>query len=232
MHTLVLVRHGESEWNKQNLFTGWSDIDLSDRGILEAREAGKRLRMEKIELDQVFTSVLKRAIRTAWLILDELDRLWLPITHSWCLNERHYGALQGLNKAEVAASYGKQQVHIWRRSYNVRPPPLPLDKQQVFTHDPRYSKLPEGVLPSTECLQDTLIRMLPFWRTSIAPAISAGQRVLIAAHGNSIRALIKHLEQRSSDDIMALNIPTGAPLVYSLDSSLKPLSSHYIGDRQ
>ena len=230
MHTLVLVRHGQSEWNRQNLFTGWSDVDLTSQGISEARNAGRRLADDGYDFDQVFTSVLKRAIRTAWLILDEMDRLWLPTDKSWRLNERHYGALQGMNKTDAKERYGREQVQIWRRSYDTRPPELPLADQRLLGNDPRYRKLPAHLLPGAECLHDTAVRFLPFWHEHINTTIRAGQRVLIVAHGNSLRALISYLNQMTKDQIMELNIPTGVPLVYSLDENSQPLSMRYLSD--
>ena len=227
MPKLVLLRHGESDWNRENRFTGWTDVDLSMQGLAEARAAGKLLRSEGYAFDQAFTSVLKRAIRTLWIALDELDRLWLPVEKSWRLNERHYGALQGLNKAEMAAKFGEQQVLVWRRSYDIPPPALASDDQRYEGRDPRYA----GVkVPLTECLKDTVARVVPYWEGSIAPAVRAGKRVLVAAHGNSLRALVKHLDGISDDAIVKLNIPTGIPLVYELDERLKPLKHYYLGD--
>jgi 2,3-bisphosphoglycerate-dependent phosphoglycerate mutase len=229
MHRLVLLRHGESVWNSENRFTGWSDVDLSPRGIDEARAGGRQLRAEGYRFDLAFTSVLKRAIRTLWLALDELDQMWLPVEKSWRLNERHYGALTGLNKAEMAAKFGEQQVLVWRRSYDTPPPALePADKRYEGS-DPRY----RGVaVPRTECLKDTVARVIPYWESAIAPAIRGGRRVLIAAHGNSLRALIKFLDAMSDQDIVALNVPTGIPLVYELDDSLRPRNHYYLGDPQ
>jgi 2,3-bisphosphoglycerate-dependent phosphoglycerate mutase len=227
MPKLVLLRHGESDWNRENRFTGWTDVDLSTQGIAEARAGGKLLKSEGYAFDQAFTSVLKRAIRTLWIALDELDRLWLPVEKSWRLNERHYGALQGLNKAEMAAKFGEQQVLVWRRSYDVPPPALATDDQRYEGRDPRYA----GVkVPLTECLKDTVARVVPYWEGTIAPAVRAGTRVLVAAHGNSLRALVKHLDGISDDAIVKLNIPTGIPLVYELDERLKPLKHYYLGD--
>ncbi|HEX7218597.1 MAG TPA: 2,3-diphosphoglycerate-dependent phosphoglycerate mutase [Burkholderiales bacterium] len=227
MPKLVLLRHGESDWNRENRFTGWTDVDLSTQGIAEARAGGKLLKSEGYAFDQAFTSVLKRAIRTLWIALDELDRLWLPVEKSWRLNERHYGALQGLNKAEMAAKFGEQQVLVWRRSYDVPPPALATDDQRYEGRDPRYA----GVkVPLTECLKDTVARVVPYWEGTIAPAVRAGKRVLVAAHGNSLRALVKHLDGISDDAIVKLNIPTGIPLVYELDERLKPLKHYYLGD--
>ena len=230
-HKLVLLRHGESDWNRENRFTGWTDVDLSATGIEEARAAGRLLRREKYCFDQAFTSVLKRAIRTLWLTLDEMDLMWLPVEKSWRLNERHYGALQGLNKAETAAKFGDQQVLVWRRSYDTPPPALEPDDPRNPAGDPRYAELAREGLPLTECLKDTVARVLPFWDGAIAPAIRAGKRVLVAAHGNSLRALVKYLDQISEADIVGLNIPTGIPLVYELDSALRPLRHYYLGDQ-
>jgi 2,3-bisphosphoglycerate-dependent phosphoglycerate mutase len=227
MHRLVLLRHGESVWNSENRFTGWSDVDLSARGVDEARAGGRLLRAEGYRFDLAFTSVLKRAIRTLWIALDELDRLWLPVEKSWRLNERHYGALQGLNKAETAAKYGDDQVLVWRRSYDVPPDPLPAADPRSEARDPRYA----GVkVPATECLKDTVERVVPYWESSIAPQVRAGKRVLVAAHGNSLRALVKYLDSISDHAIVGLNIPTGIPLVYELDERMKPLKHYYLGD--
>jgi 2,3-bisphosphoglycerate-dependent phosphoglycerate mutase len=230
MHRLVLLRHGESVWNRENRFTGWTDVDLNDTGRTEAREAGRRLAAEKFEFDVAYTSVLKRAIRTLWIALDELDMMWIPVHPSWRLNERHYGGLQGLNKAEVAAQYGEAQVKIWRRSYDLPPPALSPDDPRHPSHDRRYSELSPDELPLTESLKDTVARFLPYWHDTIAPSISAGKRVMIAAHGNSLRALVKFLDNISDTDIVELNIPTGIPLVYQLNDSLEPLSKFYLGD--
>ncbi|NPV78078.1 MAG: 2,3-diphosphoglycerate-dependent phosphoglycerate mutase [Anaerolineae bacterium] len=232
MIKLVLLRHGESEWNKENRFTGWTDVDLSERGIVEATQAGKLLKEEKFEFDIAYTSVLKRAIRTLWLALDSLDQMWIPVYKSWRLNERHYGALQGLNKAETAAKYGDEQVHLWRRSYDIRPPALTPDDERYPGRDPRYKDLTKDELPLTECLKDTVARFLPFWHNVIAPTVQSGKRVLITAHGNSLRALVKYLDQISDEEIVALNIPTGVPLVYELDNTLKPLKHYYLGDTE
>jgi 2,3-bisphosphoglycerate-dependent phosphoglycerate mutase len=232
MHKLVLIRHGESTWNKENRFTGWTDVDLSDKGREEARAAGQLLKHEGFGFDLVFTSLLKRAIRTSNLVLDELDQLWLPVERSWRLNERHYGALQGLNKAETAAKHGDAQVKIWRRAYDIPPPPLTEDDPRHPSRDPRYKNLAPSELPLTESLKDTVARFLPYWHQSIAPAITSGKRVIIAAHGNSLRALVKYLDHVSDDDIVELNIPTGVPLVYELDSALKPIKSYYLGDAE
>jgi 2,3-bisphosphoglycerate-dependent phosphoglycerate mutase len=230
MLKLVLLRHGESTWNKENRFTGWTDVDLTEKGRQEAREAGRLLKSGGFAFDFVYTSVLRRAIWTSVLALDELDQLWLPVERSWRLNERHYGALQGLNKAETAARHGEDQVKIWRRAYAIGPPPLTADDPRHPAHDPRYVNLPAGDLPLTESLQSTVARFLPYWHESIAPRIRSGQRVLIAAHGNSLRALVKFLDNISDDAIVELNIPTGIPLVYELDASLKPLKNYYLGD--
>ena len=230
MYTVVLLRHGESIWNKENRFTGWVDVDLSEKGLHEAREAGRLLRDGGYTFDLAFSSLLKRAIRTLWMVQDELDLLWLPVVRSWRLNERHYGALQGLNKAETAAQHGEAQVKIWRRSYDIPPPPLARDDPQYPGRDRRYASLAPADLPVSECLKDTVDRFLPYWHESIAPAVRSGQRVLIAAHGNSLRALVKYLDGISDQDIVELNIPTGIPLVYELDESLKPIRSFYLGD--
>lgn len=230
MYKLVMLRHGESTWNKENRFTGWTDVDLSEKGIVEAREAGITLKREGYFFDVAFTSVLKRAIRTLWLTLDEMDLMWIPVYRNWRLNERHYGALQGLNKSETAAKFGEQQVLIWRRSYDVRPPALDPSDDRFPGNDPRYRNLSKDQLPLTECLKDTYERCLPYWHEAIAPAIKSGQKVLIAAHGNSMRALVKYLDNISDDDIVSLNIPTGLPLVYELDADLRPIKSYYIGD--
>jgi 2,3-bisphosphoglycerate-dependent phosphoglycerate mutase len=230
MYRLVLLRHGESIWNKENRFTGWTDVDLSDKGREEAREAGKLLSAEKFEFDIAFTSVLKRAIRTLWIVLDEMDMMWIPVHRSWRLNERHYGALQGLDKAETAARHGEAQVKIWRRSYDIQPPPLePLDPRHP-SHDRRYEGLAPEQVPATESLKDTVARFLPFWNTDVAPRIKAGRRVIIAAHGNSLRALVKYLDHMSDDAVVELNIPTGVPFVYLLNEDLKPLQKFYLGD--
>ncbi len=230
MYKLVLMRHGESTWNRENRFTGWTDVDLTDKGIEEARHAGRLLKEAGFTFDLTYTSVLKRAIRTLWVTLDEMDLMWLPTVHSWRLNERHYGALQGLNKAETAAQYGDDQVLVWRRSYDIPPLPLdPADPRASFS-DPRYADLTRDQIPLTECLKDTVARVLPVWSESIAPAIRAGKQILISAHGNSLRALIKYLDGISDQDIVGLNIPNGQPLVYELDADLKPLRSYYLGD--
>jgi 2,3-bisphosphoglycerate-dependent phosphoglycerate mutase len=231
MHKLVLLRHGESIWNRENRFTGWVDVDLSDRGREEAREAGRLLEIGGFAFDVAYTSVLKRAIRTLWIVLDEMDLMWIPVRNSWRLNERHYGALQGLNKAETAHKFGERQVKIWRRSYDVPPPPLEASDERFPGRDPRYRDLAAAELPLTECLKDTVARFLPLWNSSIAPEVSAGRRVLIAAHGNSLRALVKYLDDVADQDIVELNIPTGIPLVYELDASLKPIRHYYLGDQ-
>ncbi|MDQ2137462.1 2,3-diphosphoglycerate-dependent phosphoglycerate mutase [Alcaligenaceae bacterium A4P071] len=230
MHKLVLMRHGESQWNLDNRFTGWYDVDLTDTGREQARRAGELLKQEGYRFDIAYTSVLKRAIRTLWIALDAMDAMYTPIHNNWRLNERHYGALQGLNKAETAAQYGDEQVLVWRRAYAIAPNPLELDDPRHPRFDSRYAKVPADQLPATECLKDTVERVLPIWNESIAPAIRAGRNVLIAAHGNSLRALIKHLDGISDDDIVALNIPTGQPLVYELDDDLKPIRHYYLGD--
>jgi len=230
MHEVVLLRHGESIWNKANLFTGWTDVDLSEKGKEEAAEAGRVLKEQGFSFDIAFTSVLKRAIRTLWIVLDEMDLMWVPIVRDWRLNERHYGALQGLNKAETAARYGEEQVKIWRRSYDIPPPALEENDPRHPGRDPRYKSLTKDQLPLTECLKDTVARFLPCWQERIAPAIRTGKRVLIAAHGNSLRALVKYLDNVPDQEIVELNIPTGMPLVYELDDGLKPLRHHYLGD--
>src|SRR5262245_35807131 len=230
MHKLVLLRHGESTWNRENRFTGWTDVDLSDKGLDEARESGRLLRDAGFVFDVAYTSVLKRAIRTCWIALDELNLLWIPVEKNWRLNERHYGALQGLNKAETAAKHGEAQTKIWRRSYDIPPPPLSPDDPRHPRHDPRYAQLPASDQPGTESLKDTVARFLPYWHETIAPAIRSGRRVLIAAHVNSLRALVKYLDGISDADIAELNIPTGIPLVYELDANLKPIRHAYLGD--
>lgn len=230
MYKIVLLRHGESVWNKENLFSGWTDIDLSEQGVVEAHRAGQLLKSEGFIFDVAFTSVLKRAIRTLWITLDELDQMWIPVHHSWRLNERHYGALQGLNKAETAAKYGEAQVKIWRRSYDIQPPALEKDDPRWPGRDPRYASLEPEDVPTTECLKDTVARFLPYWRETIAPTVEAGKRVIIAAHGNSLRALVKYLDNISDEEIVELNIPTGVPLVYELDQDLKPIQHYYLGD--
>ena len=227
MRKIVLLRHGESVWNRENRFTGWTDVDLSAKGVEEARAGGRALAAGGYRFALAFTSVLKRAIRTLWIALEELDQLWLPVEKSWRLNERHYGALQGLNKAEMAAKYGEAQVLAWRRSYDTRPPALEAKDPRYEAGDPRYA----GVeVPRTECLKDTVARVIPYWESAVAPAVRAGRRVLVAAHGNSLRALIKHLDGVSDADIVGLNVPTGIPLVYELDDGLKPIQHYYLGD--
>lgn len=228
--TIVLLRHGESVWNKENRFTGWTDVDLSEKGVVEAHEAGKLMKKEGYIFDVAFTSVQKRAIRTLWIALDEMDLMWIPVHRYWRLNERHYGALQGLNKAETAKLHGEEQVHIWRRSYDTPPPDLTEDDERYPGHDPRYANLDRSDLPLSECLKDTVDRFLPCWHDEIVPVIRAGKRVIIAAHGNSLRALVKYLDQISDEEITGLNIPTGIPLVYELDEELKPLKHFYLGD--
>ena len=230
MYKLVLLRHGESTWNKENRFTGWTDVDLSETGRKEAQAAGDLLKEGGYTFDVAYTSVLTRAIRTLFIALDRLELLWIPVHKRWRLNERHYGALQGLNKAETAAKHGEAQTKIWRRSYDIPPPPLTADDERHPSHDPRYKGLPPDELPATECLKDTVERFLPLWHEEIAPAITRGQSVLIAAHGNSLRALVKYLDGISDDEIAELNIPTGIPLVYELDGDLKPIKSYYLGD--
>ncbi|MDP2064760.1 MAG: 2,3-diphosphoglycerate-dependent phosphoglycerate mutase [Burkholderiaceae bacterium] len=232
MHKLVLIRHGESTWNLENRFTGWTDVDLTPTGVEQAKAAGRLLRAEGYEFDLCHTSVLKRATRTLWHTLDEMDRTWLPVVHSWRLNERHYGALQGLNKADTAQKYGDAQVLLWRRSYDTPPPALDPTDPRCERGDIRYARLDPDQVPLTECLQDTVARVMPFWNDSMAPAIRAGKRVLVAAHGNSIRALVKYLDGISDDDIVGLNIPNGIPLVYELDAQLKPLRRYYLGDAE
>ncbi len=232
MHKLVLIRHGESTWNLENRFTGWTDVDLTPTGISQAMSAGKLLKAEGYEFDLCFTSVLKRAVHTLWYALDEMDRTWLPVQKSWRLNERHYGALQGLNKADMAKQYGDEQVLVWRRSYDTPPPALEPQDPRSERGDRRYAALQAYQVPLTECLKDTVARVLPYWNDTVAPAIRSGQRVLIAAHGNSIRALVKHLDGISDSDIVGLNIPNGIPLVYELDDDLKPLRHYYLGDAE
>ncbi len=231
MKKIVLLRHGESVFNKENRFTGWTDVDLSTKGLEEARNCGRLLQKERFVFDFAFTSVLKRAIRTLWITLDEMDQMWIPINHSWRLNERHYGALQGLNKAETAAKYGEKQILIWRRSYDTQPPALTLDDTRYPGLDPRYQNLTKRNIPLTECLKDTVERFLPYWSETIVPMVQSGRRVIIAAHGNSLRALIKHLDNISNQDVLELNIPTGIPLVYELDDNLKPIQHYYLGDQ-
>jgi len=229
-HTLVLLRHGESQWNLENRFTGWTDVDLTPNGMAEARRAGQLLKAEGYTFDLCYTSVLRRAIRTLWTTLDEMDLMWVPVMHSWRLNERHYGALQGLNKAETAAQYGEEQVLIWRRAYGIAPDPLPAGDPREAQGDPRYAGLRPEDLPRTECLRDTVARVVPYWNETIAPSIRLGRRVVVAAHGNSLRALVKHLDGISEEDIVHMNIPTARPLVYELDDDLRPTGSYYLGD--
>jgi len=230
MVELVLIRHGQSTWNQENRFTGWTDVDLTEQGRAEAKQAGALIKEAGLSFDIAYTSVLKRAIRTLWIALDELDLMWIPVEHSWRLNERHYGALQGLNKAETAAKFGEAQVKIWRRSYDIPPPPLEKADPRHPANDPQYRSLTEAELPLTECLKDTVNRFLPYWLGTIVPAIELGQRAVIAAHGNSLRALVKHLDNVSEDEIVELNIPTGVPLVYELDEQLKPIRHYFLGD--
>ena len=232
MIRLVLLRHGESTWNKENRFTGWTDVDLSDKGREEAKDAGKVLKEAGFAFDLAYTSVLKRAIRTLWMAFDEMDLLWVPVERDWRLNERHYGALQGLNKAETATKYGDAQVLVWRRAYDTPPPPLAADDPRLETGNPRYADLPAAQFPRTECLKDTVDRFLPYWHETIAPTVKSGKKVVIAAHGNSLRALIKYLDNVSDADIVGLNIPTAQPLVYELDADLKPIRNYYLGDQE
>ncbi len=228
MHKLVLIRHGESQWNKENRFTGWKDVDLSEKGRSEAAAAGKLLRAEGFIFDEASTSVLKRAIRTLWTVLDEMDLMWIPVTKSWLLNERHYGALQGLDKSETAAKYGEEQVKIWRRSYDIAPPELDDSDERFLGNDPRYAGIAD--FPKTECLKNTVERVVPFWNESIAPKVADGRRLIIAAHGNSLRAMVKHLDGIADDEIVNMNIPTGVPLLYELDADLRPIRREYLGD--
>ncbi len=229
---LVLLRHGESTWNKENRFTGWTDVDLSEQGIREAKNAGELLKSEGYSFDLAFTSVLKRAIRTLWLTLDGLDLMWIPVERAWQLNERHYGALQGLNKAETAAKFGEEQVKIWRRSYDIQPPSLDKSDERYPGNDPRYKNLTDAELPYTECLKDTVNRVVPFWNKKIVPSIKNGQEIIIVAHGNSLRALVKHLDKIPDNEIVELNIPTGTPLVYELDDNLNALGHYYLGNAE
>jgi 2,3-bisphosphoglycerate-dependent phosphoglycerate mutase len=231
-HRLVLLRHGQSVWNLENRFTGWTDVELTEQGEREAREAAQLLREQGFAFDIAYTSMLRRAIRTLWIVLDGLDRMWIPVVHSWRLNERHYGALQGLNKSETAARFGEAQVKAWRRAYAVAPPALAPDDERAGLNDPRYHMIKPGQLPLTESLRDTVERVMPFWNDSIAPALSRGRSVLIAAHGNTLRGLVKYLDGVSDEDIVGLNIPTGRPLVYELDAALRPLKHYYLGDAQ
>ncbi len=230
MKKIVLLRNGESTWNKENRFTGWTDVDLTPKGLQEAQVAGQLLREHGFTFDIAYTSVLKRAIRTLWITLDEMDQMWIPIHHTWRLNERHYGALQGLNKAETAAKYGDDQVLIWRRSYDARPPALTMDDDRYPGTDPRYKHLSQDEIPLTECLKDTVARFLPYWNTTIAPQIQTGKSVIIVAHGNSLRALVKYLDNMSEEEILNCNIPTGVPLVYELDDNMKPIQNYYLGN--
>jgi 2,3-bisphosphoglycerate-dependent phosphoglycerate mutase len=232
MHQLVLIRHGQSTWNQENRFTGWTDVPLTEKGAAEALSAGLLLKEKGFVFDIAHTSVLKRAIKTLWIVMEEMDLMWIPVLRSWRLNERHYGALQGLNKAETAAKHGEEQVKIWRRSYDIAPPKLDHDDPRHPKQDPRYKALLPGELPAGECLKDTVERFLPYWHNSIAPQIKAGQRVVIVAHGNSLRALVKYLDKISDADILNLNIPTGVPLVYELTEDLTPIKSYYLGDEQ
>nr|WP_315185401.1 2,3-diphosphoglycerate-dependent phosphoglycerate mutase [uncultured Albidiferax sp.] len=232
MYKIVLIRHGESTWNLENRFTGWTDVPLTDTGIAQAQNAGRLLKADNYEFDVAYTSVLKRATHTLWHCLDQMDRTYLPVVHSWRLNERHYGALQGLNKAETAKQYGDDQVLVWRRSYDTPPPALEASDPRCERSDPRYAKQTADQVPLTECLKDTVDRVLPFWNEAMAPAIKAGKRVVLAAHGNSIRALVKYLDNISDDDIVGLNIPNGIPLVYELDENLKPIRHYYLGDAE
>ncbi len=230
MKKLVLLRHGESVWNKENRFTGWTDVDLSEKGIEEAKNAAEILKKEGFSFDMAFTSVLKRAIRTLWIVLDHMDLMWIPVYRSWRLNERHYGALQGLNKKETSKKDGEEQVHIWRRSYDVPPPPLEKTDKRYPGNDPKYKDMDPEDIPATECLKDTVERFLPYWEETISEEIVSGEHILIVAHGNSLRALVKYLDNMSNEDIVALNIPTGIPLVYELDDGLRPLKHYYLGD--
>jgi len=232
MYKLVLLRHGESVWNKENRFTGWTDVGLTEKGLAEAKTAGQLMKEAGFAFDLAYTSVLKRAIKTLWTALEEMDRMWIPVEHSWRLNERHYGALQGLNKAETAAEFGEDQVKVWRRSYDTPPPALAEDDPRLESGNPRYADLQPGEFPRTECLKDTVARFLPLWHETIAPTVKSGKSVIIAAHGNSLRALIKYLDNVSDQDIVGLNVPTGQPLVYELDADLKPLKSYYLGDEE
>ncbi|MCX6089766.1 MAG: 2,3-diphosphoglycerate-dependent phosphoglycerate mutase [Candidatus Atribacteria bacterium] len=232
MKKLVLIRHGESDWNKENRFTGWTDVDLSEKGREEATSGGQLLHTEGYQFDIAYTSVLQRAIRTLGIVLDEMDLMWIPVEKSWRLNERHYGALQGLNKAETAAKFGEEQVRIWRRSYNIQPPALEKSDPRYPGNDPRYQDMDEKDIPLTECLKDTVARFLPYWHQTIAPTVKSGRNVLIVAHGNSLRALVKYLDNISDQDIIALNIPTGVPLVYELNNDLTPIKHYYLGDQE
>jgi len=232
MKKIVLLRHGESTWNQENRFTGWTDVGLTEKGVAEAKAAGALLRDEGYAFDLAFTSVLKRAIKTLWVVLEEMDRMWIPVIQSWRLNERHYGALQGLNKAETAAEFGDEQVKLWRRAYDSAPPPLADGDPRLETGDPRYADVERAAFPRTECLKDTVIRFLPYWHATIAPAVRSGKHLVIVAHGNSLRALVKYLDDVSDTDIVEINIPTGQPLVYELDNDLKPIKHYYLGDQE
>ena len=232
MKKLVLLRHGESTWNEENRFTGWTDVALSEKGVQEAKTAGLVLKQNGFAFDVAYTSLLKRAIKTLWIVLEDMEQMWIPVNLSWRLNERHYGALQGLNKSDTAAKFGEQQVLLWRRSYDVRPPALDKSDSRFPGNDPRYRGLPEKYLPLTECLKDTVTRFLPYWKETIAPTVKSGQNVIIAAHGNSLRALVKYLDRISDEQIVELNIPTGIPLVYELDNNLLPLKHYYLGDEE
>jgi 2,3-bisphosphoglycerate-dependent phosphoglycerate mutase len=230
MYKIVLLRHGESDWNKENRFTGWTDVDLSEKGSQEAQNAARLLKQADYTFDIAYTSVLKRAIRTLWYVLDGMDLMWIPVFRTWRLNERHYGALQGLNKAETAKKFGEEQVHTWRRSYDIRPPALTSDDPRYPGNDPRYKDVSAADLPLTECLKDTVARFLPYWNEVITPAVKSGKKVIIVAHGNSLRSLVKHLDQVSDQEIIELNIPTGVPLVYELDDDLRPIRHYYLGN--
>src|SRR5450631_2998236 len=232
MKKVILLRHGESTWNKENRFTGWTDVDLTEKGVDEARKAGELMRDAGFVFDLAHTSVLRRAIKTLWLALEGMDLMWIPVLHSWRLNERHYGALQGLNKAETAAKFGEKQVLAWRRSYDVPPPALDPSDERNAARDPRYRSLRPGQVPLSECLKDTVARVVPYWQERIAPRVAAGERVLVAAHGNSLRALIKHFDALSDEAIVGVNVPTGIPLVYELDDSLRPIRNYYLGDAE
>jgi len=232
MKKLVLLRHGESTWNEENRFTGWTDVALSEKGVQEAKTAGLVLKQNGFAFDVAYTSLLKRAIKTLWIVLEVMEQMWIPVNLSWRLNERHYGALEGLNKSDTAAKFGEQQVLLWRRSYDVRPPALDISDSRYPGNDPRYRGLPEKYLPLTECLKDTVTRFLPYWKETIAPAVKSGQNVIIAAHGNSLRALVKHLNRISDEQIVELNIPTGIPLVYELDNNLVPIKHYYLGEEE
>lgn len=231
MYKVALLRHGESFWNKENRFCGWTDIDLSEKGIEEAKAAAELLKSGGYDFDIAYTSVLKRAIRTLWIVIDTMDRMWIPVYRNWRLNERHYGALQGLNKSETATKYGEEQVHIWRRSYDIQPPALTVDDERFPGKEAKYADVDKKDLPLTECLKDTVARFLPYWHETIAPMIKSGKRVIIVAHGNSLRALVKYLDNIPDDEIVGMNIPTGVPLIYELDDNLKPIKHYYLGDQ-